>query len=137
MIYTEIKANFRVRDSGGKLIESFSRFLKAAISNDAIVFLEGSGEFAGLSFRNAELEYNLRNVSELTKYWDIHTGRKCGNCEHGDYYYINQYTREGRCERGYGPMNPNKCREDFSPKFKCSGGKAPRNLEKLIQAESK
>ncbi len=136
--YNKFRENFEISDCNGDPIDNFSDFLVQAINEEAgMVFLKGSGEIAGLSVKNATLEYNLGDVVTLTEYWDIHRARDCYACHNKESYWVDEDTKESECKKDHEPMNSQKCGDDFDSHIKNSKGKAARTLQEMVEAAVK
>ena len=130
-IYKKFTGNFEITRKDGMPVASFLNFLEIAINEKSpSVILTGSGDIGGLSVENASLEYDLSDVFDKTRFWDIYRDGSCFSCHNSYSVSIAQDEVEGRCKVKEHMYSKN-CSE-YKPKRTNSEGKAARRLEKLI-----
>ncbi len=133
--YSEIKEDFKISRPDGMGVENFSQLLFIATSKEPNVILEGTGCVGGLKVENGAMEYDLSEIRNITKDWDINRSGTCLGC--GNSYYKNIKDEMKRVCDVVKPMDwSGECNE-YNPIARNSRGEPARKLSELIGEVSK
>lgn len=78
--YEKLSSQFRITKNNGELLKNFGRLLSLAVEKPINVLVSGSGDIGGLVIKDSPLEYDLSEIFEFSKYWNIGTGNNCSSC---------------------------------------------------------
>ncbi len=135
--HEKFKQNFQILDSSRKPILNFKQFLETAVEEDSKVILKGSGDIEGLSVKEASLEYDLSQVGEFIKYWDMFRDGSCHSCLNHAYEQIGGDMENSCIKRGRENMiwKEYAC-PDHMAKSQNSQGQPARSLQELMKVIS-
>ena len=135
--YERFRESFEILDVNEKPITTFRQFLLNSVNQKSpSIILKGSGNVVGLSVKDSIIKFNLSELAELVRYWDILVPVRCSNCRNEGINYIDQDWTEPYCTRNHKLENPQSC-GDYDPIIKGSGGGGARTLDVLIELVSK
>ena len=132
--FVEFSSNGFRTFKGDEEITDFRRLLEIAISESSNILVKGSGQIMGLSLNDATLEYDLSEISDSVRYWDISRDGDCHSCH-------SQYRVPTAQDDGYwacklhNPLIWSGC-PDYDAYKKNSEGKPARILAELIEEAS-
>jgi hypothetical protein len=140
--YEKFKNSFKIT-ADNKKIADFKSFLEVAVRDNNIaregepkVILEGSGDIGGITVKEASVEYDLSEISELVRYWNQYRDGSCHSC-HNHRYVFDGMDSENSCSKfGRDGMKWKDCKE-YDPVLKNANGTAARPLAELIAEASK
>lgn len=130
--YSEIEKNFIVENFIGMPVENYRQFLNIATSSNPKAIIKGSGPIAGLELKNGEAEYDLSEIRQETKNWDINRSGTCIGCGNEHFRQIgNEMTRV--CSVLEEMDDSGNCPE-YNPKARNSNGGPARKLAEIIDS---